>query len=416
MQTDEFYRACGFLAIFLVYGIDVNVKDILAKGNFDQMIVEVEDLSKLSKVYVSTKDSQSYSTLFEGNAEHVASKLFSLPDNTLGKLVGSAIFFLVGFVSITRHLKKVEVIVSQGTTALQAAVANLLFHKPHVMFLHYFAYNELFLLNRKFLAALFRIVELFTIRHCNCVVAPNEELKAQALTCGANSVEIIPNFVETERIDRVDDRIILREKFHFDDLKVILFVGRLHRVKNVDFLLRSFSRMNALGNCILVIIGDGPEKQHLSDLAYSLGISKRVFFEGFKSKKVVFQYMKASDVLVLPSFVEGQPRVVLEAWAIGLLVVVSKRPGLENLVTDRVNGLLFDPKSEKRLEETIAFALDNKVANRIKSNAKKCVQKYSMERVLFNQRDLVMKFLRRDKNAQMLDFNSVEERAYTMRS
>lgn len=382
------------MAIFLVYGIDVDVKSVLAKGNFDQMIMEVENLSKLSKVYVFTKDSHSYSDLFERIAEHLFSKLFSLPETTTGKLLQSAIFFLVGFISIVRRLKEIEVVVSEGTTVLQGAVANSLFHKPHIMFLHYFAYSEQFLLKREFLPLFFRTIELFTLRHSTCVIVPNEKLKAAALAHGAKSVQIIPNFVDMKRIKQLDDRNILRKKLHFPkNYKVVLFVGRLHPVKNVDLLLRSFGCIDKLNECILVIIGDGPEKQRLINLANSLNISNRVFFEGFKPKETVLEFMKASDVLVLPSLVEGQPRVVLEAWATGLPVVASKRPGLENLINDRVDGLLFDLGAEERLAEAISFALDSEVASRITSNAKKSVARYDVAKVLSDQVDIIKKFL-----------------------
>jgi len=392
----------------------VNIQGVLTKGNFDQMQAEVKNLSKISKVYVSTTDSQYYSSLFEGKAEHLISLPFSLPDFTLGKLIMSVIFFLVGFVQIADRLGEVEIIVSQGTTALQAAVANFVFHKPHVMFLHYFAYNEQFVLRRGLLANLFRIVELFVVRNCNLVIAPNEKLKADALEQGAKSVQIIPNFVETGRIDKVDTRGILRKRFHFTGRKVVLFVGRLHPVKNVDLLLRSFNHINTPDDCILVIIGDGPEKQRLTDLASSLGISKRIFFVGFKKKDEVLEYMKASDVLVLPSLVEGQPRVVLEAWAAKLPVVASRRPGLEDLITDRINGWLFSPGSDIRLAETIALGLDNNIANRIRSNAKRYVQQYDVDRVLSEQRSIVLSFLQNKENYQKLNFDDLKEPCITI--
>lgn len=386
----------GILAIFLIYGVDVNMQGVLTKGNIDQTILEVENLSRLSKVYISTTDSQSYSNLFNGKAEHLSSKLFSLPGTTLGRLLGSAIFFVIGFVSITRRLKEVEVIVTNGTTALQGAVANFLFRKPHITFLHYFAYDEQFLLKRQFLPYLFRIVELFLIRYSNCVIAPNEVLQTKALGHGAKSVQIIPNFVEIKRINKMDDRGILRKKLGFNDSSVILFVGRLHPVKNVDLLLRAFERIDRLREHILVIIGDGPEKQRLVDLANSLNISKRVFFEGFKAKDAVLEYMKASNVLVLPSSVEGQPRVVLEAWACELPVVASRRPGLKTLINDRVDGLLFDLGDEDGLTEAISVALDRKTAVKIASNAKRKAAQYDVAKVLSDQRNVVMGFLQRN--------------------
>ena len=103
------------------------IESVLAKGNFDQMKVEVENLARLSRVYVSTKDTRSYSRLFNENVRHLSSKAFSLPASTLGKLVSSIIFFFVGFLSIMRQLKEVDVIVSHGTTVVQGAIASFLF-------------------------------------------------------------------------------------------------------------------------------------------------------------------------------------------------------------------------------------------------------------------------------------------------
>lgn len=399
------------MAIFLTYGIDTSIQAALSKGNFDQMKTEVENLSKLSKVYLLTRDFRNFSYLFNENIEHLSCKLFSQSDTTLNKLFGPIVFFLIGLVSIVRRLKRVDVVVSQGTTSVHAALAKFFFHKPHISFLHYFAYKEQFLLKRKFFSKILQKIEFFTICHSNLVIALTESLKSEITLHGVESVSIVPNFVDLREIAKINDRDILRRKLGFDTKsRVVLFVGRLHPVKNVDALLRALGQMNNLSDLILVIIGDGSEKQRLIDLAESLHVSNKVFFEGFKKKKTVLEYMKASDVLVLPSLVEGQPRVVLEAWAAGLPVVASRRPGLKNLITDRVNGLLFDLSSEEQLSETIAIALDAEVADRMKSNARKYVEQYDMDNVLSYQRSIIMKFLKNNRIDQTSEFYDMEER------
>ena len=188
------------MSVYLVYGTDVTVKGVLAKGNFDQMKAEVENLSKFAKVFVSTKDSSSFSSLFGKNVQHLFSELFSLPDNTLGKLIGSGLFSLVGILSIIRHSKEVDVVVSQGTITLQGGFAHLILRKPHVLFLQYFAFKEQLVLKRYLLSSLFKLVELFAIRGSSIVIAPNEKLKEAALANGAKAVNIIPNFIETKKI------------------------------------------------------------------------------------------------------------------------------------------------------------------------------------------------------------------------
>lgn len=386
------------LAIFYIYGIDVSIQSVLEKGNFDQMLLEVENLSKTSDVYLSTKDGHSYSNLFKGKVLHLFSRFFILPDTTIGKSLTGVIFFGAGFFSLLKKVKKVDVIVSQGTTCLHGAIGNFLFHKPVILYLQYFSYNEQSLFGRNVLSTLFRLIEMFSIRNCSIVIAPNERLRAEAFASGAKSVQIIPNFVSTREIDKIRNRDVLRGKLGFDaDIRVILFVGRLHPVKNLGFLLKSFSRLEKLAKSVLIILGDGPEKQRLMELACNIGIKNRVRFEGFKPKNVVLEYMKAADVFVLPSLVEGQPRVILEAWACELPVVASKVKGIENLVTNGFDGLLFNLSSEEELVKSISKALENETANAIRVNAKRHVALYSEDKVLSQQELVVKKFMSKSK-------------------
>lgn len=387
------------MAVYFVYGTDVTVKGVLEKGNFGQMKAEIENLSKFSKVLVSTKDSASYSALFNKNVQHLFCKLFSLPDNTVGKLISSGLFSLVGIFSLLKHSKEVDIVVSQGTISLHGAFAHALLRKHHVLFLQYFAFKEQLLLKRSILSHLFKIVEFSAINECDIVIAPNQSLKEEALFYGAKTVSVIPNFVETEKIIKLPDRSFLREKFGFSKgNRVLLFVGRLHPVKNVDLILNSFAKLNESENCSLIVIGDGPEKRRLMDLALSLGIEKQVSFVGFKSKNEVLQYMKAADLLVLASIIEGQPRVILEAWACQLPVVGSRVPGITNLVTDKFDGLLFDPFSEEQLCEAIRSVLKDEVSKKLVSNAMKSVDSYSEKNVLLRQEIVVKTYLSKSKN------------------
>jgi glycosyltransferase involved in cell wall biosynthesis len=385
------------LAIFLTYGIDNCIQAALSKGNFDQMKAEIENLSKLSNVYLLTRDRQNYCRLFGGNIEHLSCKLFSQSDTTSNKIFGSIIFFLVGFLLIMRRLKKIDLVVSQGTTTVHAALANFLFRTPHILFVHYFAYREQFLLKRRFPYNILKGVESFAINHCTLVIALTRSLKSEVSRYGVKSVLVVPNFIDLKEVAKLNDRDTLRKKLRLDKKsKIVLFVGRLHPVKNIDTLLKSFGSIRSQSCCNLVIIGDGPERQRLINLAKSLGISTRVFFEGFKKRSSVLEYMKASDVLVLPSIIEGQPRVVLEAWAAGLPVVASKRPGLETLINDGVDGLLFELGDEEGLAKVISVALDDETATKMAFNAKKKVANYDAAKVLSNQANIVRKFLHSD--------------------
>jgi len=172
-----------------------------------------------------------------------------------------------------------------------------------------------------------------------------------------------------------------------------LFVGRLHPVKNVDFLLKAYKHIVSEVNSKVVILGDGPERMPLEALAKDLDIADKVDFKGFVLKDEVLEYMNASDILVLPSLVEGQPRVILEAWACGLPVVAAKSSGLQDLINDGIDGILFDVHSEKELVNAIIGALKAAKSNLLIENGEKRVKEFEKERILSMQIEAIQTLL-----------------------
>ncbi len=123
------------------------------------------------------------------------------------------------------------------------------------------------------------------------------------------------------------------------DRQLIACVARLHPQKGVDWLL-SFSRrwLDQLPHHDLLLVGDGPQRQSLQQMAVSLGIDARVHFTGWRPD--VPQILAASALLVLPSRWEGMPNVMLEAMATALPIVAVRTQGVEELL-----GPLAEPQS-----------------------------------------------------------------------
>jgi glycosyltransferase involved in cell wall biosynthesis len=88
----------------------------------------------------------------------------------------------------------------------------------------------------------------------------------------------------------------------------------------------------------LTLVGDGDDRAHLEDLAKPLGGA--VHFAGFQSQEGVADALAAADALVLPSFAEGLPVVLMEALAAGKPVVCTQVAGVGELVEDGVSGYL----------------------------------------------------------------------------
>ena len=122
----------------------------------------------------------------------------------------------------------------------------------------------------------------------------------------------------------------------------VIYVGRLLGHKGVDLLVKALSKMKASHPDIrALIVGSGPERERIRQLAESLGLEENIAFLGeVKDNERVFALMKSSKVLALPSSREGFGLVVLEANAAGVPVVTlrHKDNAAQELIREGVNG------------------------------------------------------------------------------
>lgn len=109
------------------------------------------------------------------------------------------------------------------------------------------------------------------------------------------------------------------------DGPVILFVGRLNRLKGLEYLIAAMKKVNeCFRNVSLIIVGDGPLEKLCRELSSAHGIADSVVFKDRVSHKDLPKFYAAADVLVLPSFYESFSMVVLEAMACGCPVVTTR--------------------------------------------------------------------------------------------
>jgi glycosyltransferase involved in cell wall biosynthesis len=121
----------------------------------------------------------------------------------------------------------------------------------------------------------------------------------------------------------------------------LLSVARLVHQKGLDLLVQAFAalRQPTFQEWSLVLVGDGPDREQLADLASRHGLEDRVRFEGYQPDPS--PYLAQASIFVLPSRFEGMPNALLEAMAAGLPVVVTDAsPGPLEVVEHDVNGLV----------------------------------------------------------------------------
>lgn len=135
----------------------------------------------------------------------------------------------------------------------------------------------------------------------------------------------------------------------------VAFVGRLDPVKGVTLLLDAFAQLRARHpQARLTIAGDGKARAHLEAHAEALGLTKTVTFAGYLEAHAVARLLEEADMLVLPSFAEGLPVVLMEALASRIPVIATQVAGVSELVEDGISGFIVPPGDA----ETLALRLD----------------------------------------------------------
>jgi glycosyltransferase involved in cell wall biosynthesis len=165
------------------------------------------------------------------------------------------------------------------------------------------------------------------------LIPPEQWSKLQILHCGVD-----PEQFRTARNTKHETRNTKQETIN------ILCVARLSAVKGHAILLKVVEELALRGHEVhLNLIGDGPLRKSLEELAETMSISNRVTFHGSVGQDVIATHYAAADVFVLPSFAEGVPVVLMEAMAAKCPVVATRINGIPELIEDGVTGLLVPP-------------------------------------------------------------------------
>ena len=142
-----------------------------------------------------------------------------------------------------------------------------------------------------------------------------------------------------------------------DGVSNIVAVGRLTEQKNFPNLLRAFASLRSQRPARLTILGEGPDRAALQDLAEDLGVQEDVTLPGFVSN--AYDYLAHADLFVLSSDWEGLPTVLIEALALGTRVVSTDCPsGPREILADGAYGALVPVGDSSALAGAMIAALD----------------------------------------------------------
>ena len=215
----------------------------------------------------------------------------------------------------------------------------------------------------KLVNKLHKIVESFCLKRINVLVAINEEVKQayeRRYPWINGKIKVIPGTgVDLEKFKPMDKEKI-RKKYGFKpDEKIILFVGRLEKIKNLDFLIRSFVFViNEVPNAKLVIVGRGSWQENLVNLVKELNLESNVIFMGEINPEEMPEVYNCADVLALSSMSEASPSVVREALACGVPVVSTNVGDASEIITDPLLGAIGNEYDEKLFAEALIKTIE----------------------------------------------------------
>ncbi|HSP88801.1 MAG TPA: glycosyltransferase family 4 protein [Ignavibacteriaceae bacterium] len=167
---------------------------------------------------------------------------------------------------------------------------------------------------------------------------------------------------EESKKDRKEIRDLLNIDF---DKKIMIYVGSIKSIKGSDFLTNSFIKLGKKffkeNNLIMIFIGDGNLRIDLEKVVLQNNMQSEIIFLGRKQKEEVQDYLNASDYFIFASQFEGTPLSLLEAMHNKLLIIATNVTGINNIIHNKTNGLLFSRDDFDSFKCALEFALLNNI-------------------------------------------------------
>jgi len=169
----------------------------------------------------------------------------------------------------------------------------------------------------------------------------------------------VDSSIINQPVNSIDGNSI-RKELGLNEHPVIGVVGRLRSEKGHLILLDAMAEViKEIPDTKLVVVGDGPDRNHLIERSKKLGIDEHILWLGIKEPLEVFQLYGIMDMVVVPSLFEGFGLTAAEAMAAGVPVVASAVDGLNEIVEDGVTGYLCTPGDKHSLARNIIQLLLN---------------------------------------------------------
>ncbi len=212
------------------------------------------------------------------------------------------------------------------------------------------------------------INELFAYKLADKIILTNEEDLSYILKYFRlkrkfknDKISLIYNFIDSNLFKPLNK---VKKK------NQILFIGNLKGIKNLVNLLDAFKDLKDFG---LDIIGKGPYRNKLEKRARELGIN--VNFLGIIPNNKIPEILNQYEIFILPSYYEGNPKVLLEAMSCGIACIGTNIHGINNIIQHKYNGYLCGTSSKEIRNALLTLNKDAALRKKIGENAREFVLK-----------------------------------------
>ena len=202
------------------------------------------------------------------------------------------------------------------------------------------------------------------------LIALTQKEKQEYIEMGASEkqISIVPNGISIpDLVDEKKEEFILEKYGIKPEEKIILYVGRIHKVKGLDILIKAYKKVDNIKNTKLIIIGaDEGYLYTIKHLIKKLNLGKKLKILGYVEEDEKYVFLKRADIFCLTSYKEGLPISVLEACANGTPVIISRECNIPEV--EQYNCGFITSNDPTEVAEKIDFLLKEESERKKMSN------------------------------------------------
>jgi len=229
----------------------------------------------------------------------------------------------------------------------------------------------------------------FSINNSDVVTTVSESLKKDTLRLFKirKDIKVIHNFIDFEKYPEIHAEECQRNNIANENERIITHISNLRRVKRAKDVIKIFYKIQQQIPSKLLLVGEGPDRENIENLAKDLGIYERILFLGNSNE--VNKLLCYSDLFLLPSETESFGLAALEAMAARTPVISTNSGGLPEVNINGVTGFLSNVGDTDDMAKNGIYILENSERlQQYKQNALEQAKKFSMQNVLPAYKDV----------------------------